>query len=130
MLAIRTCSLRILALLRRSFKRTISTNPGFGIATKPVLRRTKMSMETKAVVLTCVRTYVTRGSATDAKIGNFLNANRVTMLPVINAEGYATPPLFGLKVVCVPYRAVLRNGIAVLQTFADYLPTHSVFALR
>ena len=74
--------------------------------------------------------YVTRNSTADAKMGNFLNQNRVTILAAVSASGHVAPPLFVFKGVRVPYRVVERRGHWVTETFSDYLPRHSVFRMR
>ena len=63
-------------------------------------------------------------------MGNFLNQNRVTILPAVSASGHVAPPLFVFKGVRVPYRVVERSGHWVTETFSDYLPRHSVFGMR
>lgn len=76
------------------------------------------------------RAYVTRGSTADAKIGNFLNSNRVTMLPAVSAAGQTAPPFFVFKGARVPYRVMERNGKRVVQTFSEVLPRGALFSMR
>ena len=44
-----------------------------------------------------LRVYMTRAGSRDAKIGHFLNTNRVTILPAVSANGATTPPMFVLR---------------------------------
>ena len=44
-----------------------------------------------------VRVHMTRAGSRDAKIGHFLNTNRVTILLAVSANGATTPPMFVLR---------------------------------
>lgn len=51
-------------------------------------------------------------------------------MPENNAAGECGPTLFIFKGQSMPYREVIRNGTARLQTYADILPPNSVLAFR
>ena len=76
------------------------------------------------------KAYVTRSGAHDAKMGQFANGNRFTMLPAVSATGDTAPPLFIFKRCKMPYRQVLQGGRVFLQTFADHLPSRSLISMR
>ena len=61
---------------------------------------------------------------------DFSYENRITMMPIINADGDCAPPLFVMKGKRVPYREVLQNGIVLPETPLSRLPRTSVLATR
>jgi len=74
--------------------------------------------------------YVTRSGSTDVKLGQFVNNNRVTILPAVSASGEQSPALFVFKGVRVPYRSTRHDGVDVVQTYADFLPNESIISRR
>eukprot|EP00171_Calliarthron_tuberculosum_P006015 IDg6015t1 len=76
------------------------------------------------------RRFLDRRGLQDLKIAEFRRTHRVTMLPAISAAGSVAPPLFVFKGKKIPYREVLLGGKAVVQTYADLLPRHSLLACR
>eukprot|EP00171_Calliarthron_tuberculosum_P002273 IDg2273t1 len=76
------------------------------------------------------RRFLDRRGAQDLKIAEFRRTHRVTMMPVISAAGQCGPTLFIFKGQRMPYREVLRHGVAHVQTYADLLPRGSVMAFR
>lgn len=76
------------------------------------------------------KVYMTRAGAKDAKIGSFLNSNRVTIMPVISAAGRMTSPLFVFRDKRLPYWVKITEGSEVVETFADHLPRQSLVSVR
>lgn len=66
----------------------------------------------------------------DLKRPEMHRANRVTLMPVVSADGDTGPPLFVFKGVQLPYRKVLSDGNEVTQTYHSVLPRGSVVAMR
>lgn len=76
------------------------------------------------------RRFLRRDGTRDVKVGDFMNVNRVTMMPVVSAAGDCGPTLFVFKGTNVPYRNVLRNGVVVTETYSTFLPRGAVVAMR
>jgi len=76
------------------------------------------------------RRYVGRGTSADMRVAEFLNANRVTILPCISASGDMAPPMFVFKGKQLPFRNVVRAGEVVSETYHDHLPARAVVAMR
>ena len=74
--------------------------------------------------------YLTRAGIGDAKVGHFVNVNRVTMIPAICANGDAMKPLFVFKGSRLPFRQVVRDGITTTDSVADFLPSEYLLACR
>ena len=75
------------------------------------------------------RVYVTRAGARDAKIGHFINATRVTMVPAVSAFGDTAPPLFVFNGRQLPYCHVIDNVRSSVETYADCLPPRSLVCM-
>ena len=73
---------------------------------------------------------VTRTGARDAKIGHFINATRVAMLPAVSAIGDTAPQLFVFKGRQLSYRQVIVNGRSSVETNADCLPPRALACMR
>jgi len=63
-------------------------------------------------------------------MAEFSARDRITMMAIISAAGESGPPLFVFKGSRMPYRTVLKNGVAVDDTPACNLPPRSCVALR
>ena len=61
---------------------------------------------------------------------DFFYENRITMMPIISADGDCAPPLFVTKGKRVPYREVLKNGTIFPETPLSRLPRFAVLATR
>ena len=80
--------------------------------------------------MTSAKRLLPRYSGQDICMQEFKNVPRVTMLPVISADGQTGPPLFVFKGLRLPYRNVLCNGRVRTETPACNLPINSCLALR
>eukprot|EP00171_Calliarthron_tuberculosum_P002656 IDg2656t1 len=58
------------------------------------------------------RRYLRRDGIREAKVAHFANVSRSTMMPVVSAAGEAGPALFVFKGSDLPYRNVVRGGVA------------------
>ena len=76
------------------------------------------------------RRYMRRNGSREARVPEFVRANRVTTMPVISARGDTGPPLFVLQGKRLPYRRVVEGGVVRTQTYADLLPRTACIALR
>ena len=86
------------------------------------------------VQLAC-RRLTNKSGRQDFIIADFTYENRITMMPIINAESASSdddcaPPLFVMKGKRVPYKEVLQNGNVLPETPLSRLPRSSVSATR
>lgn len=71
------------------------------------------------------RVYITIAGAKDAITGNFLNANRVTIMPVISSAGCSGSPLFVFKGRRLRYHFCNVDGKEFADTDSQHLPRRS-----
>lgn len=74
--------------------------------------------------------FMRRGSPKDARIAEFVNAHRMTMMLSISAAGDIGPVLYVFDGARMPYRNVVENGLVRTQTLATHLPRGSLVTMR
>eukprot|EP00178_Gracilaria_changii_P018579 TRINITY_DN531_c0_g1_i1.p1 TRINITY_DN531_c0_g1~~TRINITY_DN531_c0_g1_i1.p1 ORF type:complete len:353 (+),score=29.71 TRINITY_DN531_c0_g1_i1:40-1059(+) len=75
------------------------------------------------------RTFPRRGSR-DMVMNDYHYKNRITMMPVVSAAGDCGPLLVVVKGSRIPYRTVLKNGVAIQEAPTVSLPRNAVIATR
>ena len=72
-----------------------------------------------------VRVYMTRAGSRDAKIGHFLNTNRVKILPAVSAKAATTPPMLVLRAFLFLTELLQREEYKWLKPMLAFCqPTH------
>lgn len=79
---------------------------------------------------TRTKTYNTRGQTPLQRSPQFNNVKRITVMPVIFANGDLGRPLFVIEGKAIKYRTINLNGASVMETIADFLPRGSVITTR
>jgi len=74
--------------------------------------------------------YGTRSTPIEQKLVQFTYKNRVTIMPVIFADGTATAPLFVFKDSKQPYRIIQHGRVTVTEMLEDCLPRKSLVFMR
>ena len=74
--------------------------------------------------------YLPRHGEGDVVLPDIIYDSRVTMLPVVSADGAIDPPLFVFSGARMPYRQILVDGKVVLETILDHLPEQATIAVR
>ena len=76
------------------------------------------------------RRFLRRSGTHEMRLPEFVRTSRTTVMPVVSASGESGPPLFVFRGKRLPFREVLHNGKAEIQTYADYLPRGACLAMR
>ena len=74
--------------------------------------------------------YCTRGVVSQYRAALFKNVHRVTLLPAIFACGGVGTPTFVAHVASVAYGVINVEGAELLESFADFLPSHANITTR
>ena len=72
------------------------------------------------------KTFNTRGRPAERKSSEFKNIKRITMMPVVFANGDVGRSLFVVQGTRVTYRTTLHDGMETMEILADCLPRGSV----
>ena len=74
--------------------------------------------------------YTSRKSRVDARAPRFANIPRVTMMPLIAADGSAHIPLLVFKGSRIPFREFVVNGVKKLDSYQERLPRGALVTVR
>ena len=76
------------------------------------------------------KTFTTGGRPAERQSPEFKNIKRITMMPVVFANGDVGRSLFVVQGTRVTYRTTLHDGMETMETLADCLPRGSVITTR
>lgn len=76
------------------------------------------------------RCIVRRNGARDIRTPEWVRTNRSTLMPIVNADGDAAPPLFVFKRKRLTYRKIILDGKVQIETYASRLPRRAVLTSR
>ena len=76
------------------------------------------------------RSFLRSSRFKDAKVADFVNTHRVTMMKCISTACDTGPTLFVFKGAKFPYRTVLCHGIESTETMSTFLSRYSVISMR
>ena len=76
------------------------------------------------------KTFNTRGRPAEGQSPEFKNIKRITMMPVVFANGDVGRSLFVVQGTRVTYRITLHDAMETMETLADCLPRGSVITTR
>lgn len=64
------------------------------------------------------------------RLPNFQRTHRMTLMPVVSANGSISPALFFFHGKAFPYRTAMHDCVMYTETYASLLPRNSLFSVR